>query len=70
MTDEQVYPATPDYKATGPSEDAAKAIAPGVPRIRDAVLDTIARRPAPITTNEATALHPVAKRGFTKEFAT
>lgn len=41
MMQEQTYPDVPGFKTSGPSEDAAAAIAPRAPRIRDAVLDVI-----------------------------
>lgn len=55
MTDDQVYPDSPGFKTHGPSEDAAASIAPRAPRIRDAVLDVIATRPAGITADEIAA---------------
>lgn len=51
MTDNQ-YPDHPGHKAAGPSEEAANAIAPRAPRIRDAVLDVITAAPAPMTADE------------------
>ena len=52
MTRDRTYPDTPGFKSAGPSEDAATAIAPRAPRIRDAVLDVIASNPAGFPADE------------------
>lgn len=46
------YPDSPGFKSTGPSEEAADAIAPRAPRIRDAVLEIITAAPSPMTADE------------------
>ncbi|RIK96984.1 MAG: hypothetical protein DCC74_09015 [Proteobacteria bacterium] len=55
MTQERIYPDAPGFKASGPSEDAADAIAPRAPRIRDSVLGVIANATAPVTADEVAA---------------
>lgn len=52
MTSSATYPDAPGFKVSGPSEDAAAAIAPRAPRIRDAVLEVIATAAAPVTADE------------------
>lgn len=55
MTSSAIYPDSPGFKAPGASEDAANAIAPRAPRIRDAVLGVIAEAAAPVTADEIAA---------------
>jgi hypothetical protein len=52
MTDGKDYPDSPGFKVSGPSEQAAEAIAPRAPRIRDTVLEKIAGAAAPLTADE------------------
>ena len=49
---ELMYPESPGFKAAGPSEQAAKAIAGTAKTLRDKVLQTIAATPAGITADE------------------
>jgi len=50
------YPTTPGFKTSGPSSDAAQAIAPVVPRLRDRVLSAItAAGAAGLSADEAAA---------------
>ncbi|MGO3931788.1 HTH domain-containing protein [Rhodopseudomonas pseudopalustris] len=55
MTDGITYPDSPGFKAHGPSEDAAAKMAPRAPRIRNTVLDEIAKHPAGVTADEIAA---------------
>ncbi|MBB5045939.1 hypothetical protein HNR60_000674 [Rhodopseudomonas rhenobacensis] len=55
MTDDHVYPDAPGFKALGPSQDAAVAIAPRAPRIRAVVFEEIAKHPAGVTADEIAA---------------
>lgn len=48
----QSYPDRPGFKTTGPSEEAADAIAPRALRIRDSVLEVITTAPSPMTADE------------------
>lgn len=54
MTD-RGYPDSPGFKAHGSSRDAAAAIAPRAPRIRDQVLAIIAQHPTGVTADEIAA---------------
>src|SRR3977135_4331777 len=49
---ELVYPDAPGFKASGPSQDAAKAISSTAARMRAAVLTKIAQRPAGATADK------------------
>jgi predicted ArsR family transcriptional regulator len=52
MSELLVYPDAPGFKTAGPSEDAAKAISGKANRMRAAVLEKIAQRPAGATADE------------------
>lgn len=52
---DQAYPDSPGFKSIGASQDAADAIAPRAPRIRDRVLAAIAGHPDGVTADEIAA---------------
>jgi hypothetical protein len=56
MNDDSTYPDSPGFKAPGPSEDAATAVAGMAKTLREKVFKTIAAAPAGLTADEVAEL--------------